>query len=164
LSSYKNLGIEEEVDKGELLDKLIQRCRNTTFSQFWDILGRSTNQHGKTLGVLSYEQDLIDTIESGKRLLCILKPTNAGITEWASATSQKRWYWFCSACHDRQPMLPSTLKKTYKPNTFLQSLETRKTDKKGGIDKETGKDLALFGYDSRGAYLVDERETPPPGC
>jgi hypothetical protein len=56
-------------------------------------------------------------------------------------------------------MLTSNLKKTYKPNSFVISMETRKK-KDWELSDEDKKDL---GHSGLGAYLVEERDYPPPG-
>jgi len=83
MSAYSKLTLQEPTDKSkDNLNVLLDKCRNKSFSEFWDILGRDS-RHGKKLGVLTYEQMLTDTLENETRHLCILKPVGSGISEWS---------------------------------------------------------------------------------
>jgi hypothetical protein len=70
--------------------------------------------------------------------------------------SQKKWYWHCSNCNHREPMLQTALKKTYhttEHKTWLQTIGTSK--KPSGLGDEEPL--------PPGARLIDEHTTPAPG-
>lgn len=64
----------------DYIELFLKKVRNKSFEEFWDILGRPV-KHGKPLGVLSYERDLVEVLEREKHLL-IVKPVGSGITEF----------------------------------------------------------------------------------
>ena len=81
MSTYGDLFTQEETDKSkDNLNKLLKRSRNTSFEEFWDILGRPW-KHGRQLGVLPYQKDLVETLEQTKYLL-LTKSVGCGGTEF----------------------------------------------------------------------------------
>jgi hypothetical protein len=73
--------------------------------------------------------------------------------------SVKIWYWYCSLCSHREPMLKSSLVKKYTDRSFLKSIETRK--KKPLMNREDVEDLQT-GLGGTPTSLIDGRDIPPP--
>lgn len=69
-----------------------------------------------------------------------------------TATSNKSWYYYCSICKYRTPILKSELKRKYVDRSFLKSIPTRK--KKPEIPLEDYSDLSGLGVPTS---LVGER-------
>ncbi|MGA9169802.1 MAG: hypothetical protein WCF03_20135 [Nitrososphaeraceae archaeon] len=61
-SYFDNLEQQATTNKNEPLDKLLQKAKGLDFNDFWDLLGRPT-KHGKKLGVLDYQNMLVQTLE-----------------------------------------------------------------------------------------------------
>jgi len=74
--------------------------------------------------------------------------------------SIKQWYWHCSLCDHREPLLNNQLRRQYvntEQKSFVKSFDNKK---KPTISKEDIDDIKSIGTPTS---IVSERDIPPPG-
>jgi hypothetical protein len=96
---------------------------------------------------------MYENLEDEKKIVRLGEP---------NTTSKKSWFWECSLCHFREPMLKSSLKCKYVEQSFVKSLESSLDKRRKKLmNKEDVEDIKA-GLGGTPTLLVEERDIPAP--